>query len=148
MLAHVRSAERSCTLASTTMKHASHAIIIFVGGGLGSVARWLLGRCITEMLPARIHIFPFGILACNVLGCFLIGLFFGCLPIFKPEEVWRSLLVTGFLGGFTTFSTFAEDTHRLFTHGPATGAALNIVASIVLCLIGVALGHKLASGFS
>lgn len=127
------------------MRHASHALVIFVGGGLGSVARWVLSSVIVHHLPARVRHFPFGILACNLLGCFLIGLFFGGLRAFRPEEVWRSLLVTGFLGGFTTFSTFAEDTHRMFHHGPAMGAAANVAASVILGLAAVALGHKLGA---
>ena len=124
------------------MKHAAHALVIFVGGGLGSVARWALSSAIVHHLPVRVRNFPFGILACNLLGCFLIGVFFGGLRTFRPEEVWRSLLVTGFLGGFTTFSTFAEDTHRMFHHGPAFGASANVAASVLLGLAAVFLGHK------
>ncbi len=127
------------------MKHSAHALVIFVGGGLGSVARWMLSSAIVHHLPTRVRNFPFGILACNLLGCFLIGLFFGGLRSVRPEEVWRSLLVTGFLGGFTTFSTFAEDTHRMFHHGPAWGPAANIFASLVLGLAAVFLGHKLGA---
>lgn len=125
------------------MNHAAHALMIFAGGGAGSVARWLLSGAVIHHLPVRLRHFPFGILTCNLLGCLLIGMFFGGLRAWRPEEVWRSLLVTGFLGGFTTFSTFAEDTHRMFQHGPAWGAAGNVILSVVLGLGAVWCGHKL-----
>lgn len=112
---------------------------------MGSVVRWMLSSAISHHLPASVRHFPCGILACNLLGCFLIGVFFGGLRLFWPEEVWRSLLVTGFLGGFTTFSTFAEDTHRMFHHGPPLGSAANVMLSVVLGLAAVVIGHKLGA---
>lgn len=75
-----------------------------LGGALGSVARYLTYKYLTQLYP---HAFPTGTFVINILGCFLIGLFFGIAnkhQYFTPA--FRLLLMTGFCGGFTTFSAF------------------------------------------
>ena len=120
-------------------------IYIFLGGGLGAVSRFGLSSGIQTLAEhTRLHRFPVGILVCNLLGSFLIGCIFGYIASRGNEHpAWlHPLAITGFLGAFTTFSTFALDSHKLFATSPAL-AILNIAASIVGTLIAVWLGFKL-----
>ena len=86
------------------------SLIIFLGGGLGSVCRYLMSKIITENLETT---FPWGTLTVNILGSFLIGIFLGLIAKHELHGAWKYLLVTGFCGGFTTFSTFAHDNYSL-----------------------------------
>jgi CrcB protein len=120
-------------------------IYIFLGGGLGAVSRFGLSSGIQTIAEhTRLHRFPLGILMCNLLGSFLIGCLFGYIAARGSEHpAWlHPLAVTGFLGAFTTFSTFALDTQKLFVSSPAL-AILNIAASVLGCLAAVWLGFKL-----
>jgi len=120
-----------------------NAFLVFLGGGLGSVARWGLSSFIQSLAQkTALHRFPIGILTCNVLGCFLIGCLFGYTSRNLPAWA-HPLLATGFLGGFTTFSTFAKDTHSLWTTNLAHLAFLKIILSVVLGVTAVFLGVKL-----
>lgn len=120
-------------------------IYIFLGGGLGAISRFGLSSGIQSLAEnTRLHRFPIGIFACNILGSFLIGCLFGYIASRNNEHpAWlHPVAVTGFLGAFTTFSTFALDTNKLFAHSPAL-AILNIAASILGSLVAVWLGFKL-----
>lgn len=90
-------------------------LILFAGGGLGTVSRFLLSTWVLERLgPA----FPYGTFSVNVVGCFLMGLVAG-LPdngLTLPPHI-RLLFVIGFLGGFTTFSTYGYDAFMLASQG-------------------------------
>jgi CrcB protein len=116
-------------------------IYIGVGGFFGSVARFLLSKFIGRYF---FH-FPFGTLAVNVLGSLVIG-FVGYSIIYgkdlSPEL--RGLINIGFIGAFTTMSTFAFETTRIFDGGQTTSAILNILANVLLCLGAVVLGRFLA----
>lgn len=121
-------------------------LLIFIGGGLGAIARFGLSAAVQTVAEnTRAERFPAGIFACNLLGCFLIGLLFGFVASRNGQHPgWlHPLAVTGFLGGFTTFSTFALDSYKLFSASPAL-ALLNITASVVGSLAAVWLGMKLA----
>lgn len=83
-------------------------IWVFLGGGLGCIGRYGINILAAALLPAR---FPFGTLIVNVIGSFLIGLFFALHK--ENDEQFRLFLITGFLGGFTTFSAFSYDTLAL-----------------------------------
>ncbi len=125
--------------------HIMHILYIFLGGGLGAVSRFGLSSAIQSFAEhIRLHRFPLGIFACNLLGCFLIGCLFGYIASrsSSPPAWLHPLAVTGFLGGFTTFSTFALDSQKLFSSSPAL-ALLNITASILGGLFAVWLGFKL-----
>ncbi|MEM1084618.1 MAG: fluoride efflux transporter CrcB [Verrucomicrobiota bacterium] len=126
------------------------ALLIFLGGGLGAVTRWGLSVGVEKIAEnTALHRFPWGILACNLLGCFAIGALFGLFPPHRPGPSWVfPFLVTGFLGGFTTFSAFGKDTHQLFTEGFAPHALANILASTIGGVILVYLGFRLTHSTS
>ncbi|MGC6427047.1 MAG: fluoride efflux transporter CrcB [Akkermansiaceae bacterium] len=121
-----------------------NALLIFLGGGLGSLARWSLALGVDRLAEkTSLHRFPIGIFSCNILGCFLIGCLFGYFTHRNAPAWVFPLIATGFLGGFTTFSTFAQNGHALWTSG-LTGAALaKLVGTVVLGVISVWSGIKL-----
>lgn len=111
---------------------------IALGGAAGSVVRAL----IAQALPSR---FPWAILLINVAGSLLIGLLMSRLGTLEPEPSvrWRAILVTGFCGGFTTFSTFSWQTLELMLKGEWGSAAANVLLSVTLCLVAVWAGFRL-----
>ena len=120
-----------------------NAFLIFLGGGLGALSRWGLSTGLDKLASrTSIHHFPLGILACNLLGCFLIGCSFGHLTQRHPTWI-GPLLVTGFLGGFTTFSAFGRDTISAIQDGLTLIAVLNILLSVTLGLLAVWAGLRL-----
>lgn len=117
------------------------AAFVFLGGGLGAVARYGLDSGLKRISPMRD--FPVGILVCNLLGCFLIGIALGLMSRSVPN--WFSpLVITGFLGGFTTFSSFSRDNVHLIDSGHASMAVLNILLSVVPGVLAVWAGLKIA----
>lgn len=114
------------------------AMLIFLGGGAGSVLRWLTGLGAARLFGAG---FPAGTLAVNLLGCFAMGVLARLL--LSPESGGgdtRFLLMTGLLGGYTTFSAFALDAANLWMR-EANGLALVYIGlSVAGSLIAVALG--------
>jgi CrcB protein len=121
-----------------------NVLLIFLGGGLGSIARYGLATGIQSLAEkTSLHRFPLGILTCNVIGCFLIGCLFGYLTNRSTPAWVFPFLATGFLGGFTTFSTFAKDTHSLWTTGLTHLALMKIALSVVLGIAAVFLGIRL-----
>jgi CrcB protein len=122
-------------------------VYIFIGGGLGAVSRFALSSAVQSLAEqTKLHRIPVGILACNLLGSLLIGALFGYIASrSEGHPAWlHPFAVTGFLGAFTTFSTFALDTQKLFSSSPLL-AIINIAASVIGCLAAVWLGFKLAS---
>ena len=115
-----------------------HFTLIFLGGGLGSVARYLLGVA----LPART--FPLGTLLANLIGCLLIGYLAQTLA--RDNAALRALCITGFCGGFTTFSTFSAEALGLLRSAAYLEAALYILLSVALGLGASLLGLRLAQG--
>lgn len=111
---------------------------VFIGGGVGSVLRWLCGLWALETYGPH---FPFGTLIVNIVGCFVMGVFFRVLPLDEigvPTE--RLLLMTGMLGGFTTFSSFALDSAALWMRDETAMAVIYVGLTFTASLIGVALG--------
>ncbi len=111
---------------------------VAVGGAIGSVAR----AAIALVIPTR---FPWAILLINVAGSFLIGWLMAHLGPYEPDHAarWRAVLVTGFCGGFTTFSTFSWQTLEHALKGEWGIAIANVLLSVTLCLLGVWLGYRL-----
>ena len=118
-------------------------LAIGVGGALGALARWSIGELVLAVADSPT--FPWGTLIANVVGCFAIGVL---APIAVRHAAWVSgLVVTGFLGGFTTYSAFAEEVFALVDRGNAVGvglAGIYVLVTIAATAIAVALGGRLA----
>lgn len=114
------------------------AFLVAVGGAIGSVLRYYVGQWALRLMgPA----FPWGTLAVNVVGCFVIGVFAELIARkFNASVEMRLLLITGFLGGFTTFSAFSLDAISLFERGEAVAGGVYIVASVGLSMAAVFAG--------
>ncbi len=122
------------------------ALLIFLGGGLGALARWGLSLGVQSLAEkTALHRFPAGILACNLLGCLAIGAIFGAFISRQPPSWLFPLAVTGFLGGFTTFSAFGNDTRVLLGSGLGTLALANILLSTLGGIACVILGYRLTA---
>lgn len=118
-----------------------HILLVFGGGGLGSVCRFLVGKC----YPAGLSLFPWATLTANFLSCAV----FGLVLMLGTEKINLSyslklLLITGFCGGFSTYSSFTVETIDLFKHGNTGLALSNIVANFALSVAGLYLGTSLA----
>jgi CrcB protein len=106
-----------------------HLLLVFIGGGLGSAARWGLSLAIQPLLPR----FPWATLAANGLSCFILGILLAQQLGTGVTEQKRLLLAVGFCGGFSTFSTFSAETLTLWQGGQQTLAAMNVLGSLVVC---------------
>ncbi len=121
-------------------------LLIALGGAVGSMFRYLISTATYKLIGRD---FPYGTLSVNALGCFLIGLLFILLldRFDDFSDQLRSLLIIGFLGGFTTFSSFSIETINLLENGELYRSLLNIIISIILCLgltwLGILLGRQL-----
>jgi fluoride exporter len=120
-------------------------LLVFVGGGLGSLARYFLSKYIQETFLSRL---PHGTLVVNILASLTLGIFVGLTTakiIQNPN--YRLLVVVGFCGGFSTFSTFANDTLLLINSQEWIHALLNILLNVVLCLFFTAIGIFITKPF-
>lgn len=118
-------------------------LVIGAGGFIGAVSRYLLSGAAQRISDAVI--FPFGTLAVNTIGCFLIGALSYLVETrgaFSENE--RAFLIVGVLGGFTTFSAFANESVNLLRDGETVWAAINISAQLALCLFAVWGGRTIA----
>ena len=113
-------------------------ISVALGGAIGSVLRYLVGLFV---------VFPLGTLTVNVIGSFAIGLAWVHLAD-KGLQHWSPLLMTGVLGGFTTFSAFTLDALRLVEEGRITAAGGYVLASLIVSVLACALGLWLAKGMT
>jgi len=125
----------------------SQAFVLMLGGSLGALMRFVVSSSITEKLGTS---FPYGTLTVNVLGSFVMGF----LAMFLVERMGLDPLLrlgifVGFLGAFTTFSTFSMETMNLFEQGESVRALanmfLNVVLSVLAVWLGVMLGKQLGS---
>lgn len=115
---------------------------IALGGAIGAVARYLTGLAVLRLVGAG---FPWGTLAINVIGSFLMGVL---VVVLAERDAMRlaPFLMMGILGGFTTFSTFSLDTIGLIDRGEVGMAAGYVLASVVLTLGAIVLGMVMARG--
>ena len=119
------------------------ALHVFLGGGVGAVLRWQLGRAMTSWLGAPIiSVFPFATLAANAAGSLFMGLLAGWLARHGSggSEQLRLLLGVGLLGGFTTFSAFSLEMVLLIERGQYLFALLYVFLSIALGITGLMVG--------
>ena len=105
------------------------SLIVGLGSFIGGISRYLLSAFVQGKVSSN---FPYGTLTVNLTGCFLIGCLFGMAERLQLNPEWRLLLITGVLGGFTTFSAFSLETHHLFKAGHLGMAFLYIISSIFL----------------
>ena len=113
-------------------------LIISLGGALGAVSRFLLGNGLSRALGSAL---PYGTFVINIVGCFAMGLL---MTIIVDREmlpaVWRLFLCVGFLGGFTTFSSFGYEALMLLTEGRLLAVLAYVGGSVVLGLVAAAAG--------
>ncbi len=119
-------------------------LVISIGAIVGANARWVISRFAAKILSP---IFPYGTLVINVTGSFIVGFFM----IWATERVlidprWRLLIVVGFCGAFTTFSSFAFETMAYFEQGQWLLLLTNVVSNNLLCLGAALAGMALARG--
>jgi len=122
--------------------------VIAIGSALGGMARQATGVLAVRLWGTD---FPWGTIGINILGSFVIGAFAAYTSPDGPMPaslVTRQFVMVGLCGGYTTFSAFSLQTLDLIRDGRMPEAGLNIVLSVVLCLIAVALGHWLAVSVS
>lgn len=115
-------------------------LLVFLGGGFGSVCRYLIGKLLNNSENG----IPYGTFAANILGSLIIGFVLGMAA--KNDSLTQSqtlLLATGFCGGFTTFSTFAYENHMFLKGGDFTSFAFYTIASFVVAFLAVFLGMYL-----
>ena len=118
------------------------AILVALGGAVGALLRYWVSMAVQRSLGPE---FPWGTLSVNVSGCFVMGLVAAVADgqgYLNPAA--RLFLVVGVLGGFTTFSAFANETVSATRAGATAVGVLNVVASLVLCLAAVWLGRLVA----
>ncbi len=115
-------------------------LCVFIGGGTGSVCRYAIGAYLLKGTDGR---FPWATLTPNTLGCLIIGALLA-LARHKDAGLAQLLLVTGFCGGFTTFSTFSADTLRLLREGQHAASLTYMSLSLAAGLACTAAGYALA----
>ena len=115
-------------------------IYVFLGGGLGAACRWLLSSQLVSNSE-----FPYGTLAVNLLGCFLIGI----ASVYLVQQPKLSLFIlVGFLGGFTTFSSFGLDAWHMLSSSDYKNFATYVGLSNIVGILLVIVGHKLGTLFT
>ncbi|HTX34972.1 MAG TPA: fluoride efflux transporter CrcB [Bryobacteraceae bacterium] len=120
----------------------SRYLVIVIGGGTGALARYVAASAIMSRFGGK---FPLGTLVINVTGSFLIGFLMTLLTErLEIDPRWRLLLVVGFLGGYTTFSSFEWETYTTVRDGELWAGMINVVSSVMLGYAAVWLGSMLA----
>jgi CrcB protein len=116
-------------------------VLVFIGGGLGSTLRHLVNVVCPRFLGAN---FPYHTFIINITGSTIMGLIAGYLA-FKGDasQSWRLFVMTGILGGYTTFSAFSLDSALLYERGETGLALLYVVGSVVLSILGLFAGLTL-----
>ena len=120
-------------------------LLVGLGGAAGAIARWAIGLAIDRKVGTA---WPWGTFVINVTGCFVIGLFLTLVSQkVIQSDAWRYLVPVGFVGAYTTFSTYEYETWRLMQLGHAGRAALYVLASTVAGFAAVWAAALLAKRF-
>lgn len=117
-------------------------LAVFIGGGVGSVLRYAVQILLHERIVP--YNFPWATFSVNVVGCFLIGLFYALSAKFNLSAEVRLLLTAGLCGGFTTFSTFCNDNLLLLKQGDLIISMFYIILSVVLGIVACFCGSLIA----
>ena len=124
-------------------------LLLALAGALGTLARWGLSMLVSSLIPGG---FPWGIFVTNVIGCFLFGMVWALCGIHHVlNDAARLILLTGFMGAFTTFSTLIFDTQSMLSAGQTAACLINLCGQIILGLfalwLGIQMVEKLAAAF-
>lgn len=114
-------------------------LLVFLGGGLGSMCRYGIAHMMSDYKTT----FPLATLIANIISCLILGYLVSLSLKNQTNDYHRFLLMTGFCGGFSTFSTFSSETFQLFQQGAIFHAFANIAGSLIICLICIYLGFKI-----
>ena len=114
-------------------------VLVFLGGGLGSLCRYGIALLIAPYQAT----FPLGTWVANVISCFILGMLIALKADHQISTTNQLLFITGFCGGFSTFSTFTGETLALFQSGHTSMAFANIFVSLLVCTLSMLLGIKL-----
>ena len=113
-------------------------LLVFLGAGLGGTLRHAVNAAALRLLGVG---FPYGTVTVNIVGSFALGLLAGWFALrADPGQSWRLFLITGMLGGFTTFSTFSLDAALLWQRGQLGTGTLYVLTSVVLAVLGLRAG--------
>jgi len=112
-------------------------LLVILGGGIGALLRYLSTQFVNSIFKTQ---FSFGTLFVNCVGALLIGFLINFFDVYSLNVKWKLLIITGFLGGYTTFSAYSLETVQYFINGNIKFAVINILTNNVLCILFVLLG--------
>ena len=112
-------------------------LMIMLGGGVGALLRYASSQWINSIFKTQ---FSFGTIFVNCIGAFLIGFLINFFDVYSLNPKWKLMVITGFLGGYTTFSAYSLETVQYFVNGNIKYAVVNILANNVLCILLALLG--------
>lgn len=118
-------------------------LMVFLGGGLGSLCRYGIALGVKPMEL----VFPYATLIANALSCIVLGAFVALANTDLLNDHFKLMVMTGFCGGFSTYSTFTNETYQLFEAGNYTFALLNIFGNLFLCLLCIFIGLQIGKQF-
>lgn len=112
-------------------------LFVFLGGGAGSCCRYLISKWLNPIAA----LLPFGTLSANVLSCIILGMGAYLFETkFTDHNLLRTMVLVGFCGGFSTFSTFSNEAFQFMKNGQQTNVIIYVLASLILCNLAIALG--------
>ncbi|MDR1840009.1 MAG: fluoride efflux transporter CrcB [Treponema sp.] len=112
-------------------------LLVVIGGGIGALLRYLSSQFINSIFKMQ---FSLGTLFVNCVGALLIGFLINFFDVYSLNTKWKLFLITGFLGGYTTFSAYSLETVQYFINGNIKYALMNVLTNNVLCILFVLLG--------
>jgi len=126
-------------MAGTIFAHSKLLMLVFIGGGMGSVSRYILGKWLNPLLSN----FPIGTLVINTLACFILGSVWAYADQRPNQDQLWAFLIIGFCGGFSTFSTFSFEIIQLIKSGAGIVGLAYLLLSVILGICFTVLGYAL-----